>query len=226
MRIYRHPLPIRLTHWVNMFCILVLLMSGLQIFNAHPALYWGSVSNFENPFLVIGPETSEAGDQIGAVRILDQYMFETTGVLGLSAGGARAFPSWATLPSSQWLSMRHWHFTFVWIFVLNGLVYIGYSLATGHLRRGLVPTRRQIRHIPQTVIEHARLRFSEGEEARHYNVLQKLSYLAVILVLGPLMVLTGLTMSPAMNAAAPWMLDLFGGRQSARTIHFLAALGL
>ncbi len=151
MRVYRHSLPIRLTHWINMFCLLVLLMSGLQIFNAHPALYWGSDSDFDNPFLAIGPEISDAGEEIGSLRILDQYMFETTGVLGLSSEGARAFPSWATLPNSQWLAMgRHWHFTFAWIFLLNGLVYIGYALASGHLRRGLVPTGRQFRHLPRT----------------------------------------------------------------------------
>lgn len=225
-RIYRHSLPIRLTHWINVFCLIVLLMSGLQIFNAHPALYWGSTSDFKNPFLVIGPEVSEDGEQIGAVRILDQYMFETTGVLGLSDGAARAFPGWATMPSPQWLAMgRHWHFTFAWIFVLNGLVYIGYGLWSGHLRRGILPTGRQLRHIAGTVREHIRLRFPEGEEARHYNVLQKLTYLLVLFVLGPMMILTGLTMSPNVNAAAPWLLDVFGGRQSARTIHFLSAAG-
>lgn len=80
--------------------------------------------------------------------------------------------------------------------------------------------------LPRTIMEHARLRFPKGEEARHYNVLQKLSYNLVIFLLGPVMVLTGLTMSPTMNAAAPWLLDIFGGRQSARTIHFLVALGL
>ena len=226
-RIYRHSFTIRITHWVNALCLLVLLSSGLQIFNAHPALYWGSASDFDNPFLTIGPRVSDQGEQIGAVAILDQYMFETTGVLGLSREGARAFPGWATLPSPQWLAMgRHWHFFFAWLFVLNGLIYVTYSLVTRHLQRGLLPTGRQIHQIGRTMREHLMLRFPEGEEARHYNVLQKLSYLAVLFVLGPLIVLTGLTMSPQVDAAWPWLLDLFGGRQSARTIHFLAALSL
>lgn len=227
-RVYRHPLIVRITHWINLFCLILLLMSGLQIFNAHPALYWGSASDFANPLIVIGPEVAETGEQIGAFRIFDKYMFETTGVLGLSGDGdARAFPGWATLPSPQWLAMgRHWHFTAAWIFILNGLVYLGYSLVSGHLRRRLLPTGRQIRHVRRTVLEHVRLRFPKGEEARHYNVLQKLAYLVALVLLGPAMILTGLTMSPNMNAAAPWLLELFGGRQSARTIHFLAALGL
>ena len=224
---YRHPLAIRLTHWITFFAIAVLLTSGLQIFNAHPALYWGSVSDFDDPFLVIGPTTNEAGETVGALRILDQYMFETTGWFGLTDEGGRAFPGWATLPSPQWLAMgRHWHFFFAWVLVLNLLIYLGHSLATGHLLRGLLPTRYQLRHIGRSMREHLLLRWPEGEEARHYNVLQKLGYLLVIFALVPVIVLTGLTMSPHVDAAAPWLLDLFGGRQSARTIHFLAAMAL
>jgi thiosulfate reductase cytochrome b subunit len=94
---------------------------------------------------------------------------------------------------------------------------------SGHVRHDLAPTDRELKHIGSSIGEHVRLRFPEGEEAKRYNVLQKLAYLAVIFVLLPLMLLTGLAMSPGMDAGYPFLLDIFGGRQSARTIHFLTA---
>jgi thiosulfate reductase cytochrome b subunit len=190
--IRRHGPIVRLTHWVNVLALLVLLMSGLQIFNAHPALYWGAKSTFADPWI--------------AVR-----------------GG---FPGWATLPGYRSLADgRLWHFFFAWLFVANGLIYLASGVISGHIRRDLWPSRdqRSVAHLWHEVVQHARLRFPKGDEARRYNLLQKLTYLAVILVLLPLMLATGLTMSPGFNAVAPWMLDLFGGRQSARTIHFLCA---
>lgn len=137
-----------------------------------------------------------------------------------------AFPAWLTLPSFQDLAAgRRWHFFFAWAFVINGLVYLVHGLSSGHLRRDLAPRSAELvpRRLWREIVDHARLRFPKGEEARRYNVLQKLSYAGVALVLLPLMVLTGLTMSPGMNAVAPFLLDLFGGRQSARTIHFISA---
>lgn len=137
-----------------------------------------------------------------------------------------AFPAWLTLPSAQDLAAgRRWHLFFAWCFVFNGAAYLAHGFASGHFRRHLLPRRRELapRHLWREVVEHARLRFARDERARDYNALQKLSYLAVVGLLLPLMVLTGLTMSPAMNAAVPWLLDLFGGRQSARTLHFISA---
>ncbi len=226
--VYRHPLAVRLTHWVNVLCLAILLMSGLQIFNAHPALYWGNAADFAKPFVSMSATRGE--DPKGVTRIAGRT-FDTTGVLGLSydADGdpvERGFPSWATLPSNQALAIgRRWHFFFAWLFVINGFVYLIYSLTTRRLRRDLAPTRGELRRIGHSIVEHALLRFPKGEEARRYNVLQKLAYLAVIFGLLPLVVLTGLTMSPALDAAAP-LVSLFGGRQSARTLHFLAATGL
>jgi thiosulfate reductase cytochrome b subunit len=104
-------------------------------------------------------------------------------------------------------------------------VYLGYGLLSRHFRRDLVPDRRELapRHLWREIIDHARLRFPKGEKARRYNALQKLSYIVVIAALLPLMVLTGLTMSPGVDAAFPVLLDIFGGRQSARTLHFITA---
>lgn len=225
--IHRHSLATRLTHWINAAVLLVLLLSGLQIFNAHPALYWGETSTFARPWLVMFA-AEQGGEPTGLTKI-GSLRFDTTGVLGLSGNEARGFPAWATLPSYRSLADgRRWHFFFAWIFALNGLIYLAVALIGGHLRRDLLPRRSELtpRHLAREVADHARLRFPKGEAARRYNALQKLAYLAVIFILLPLMVLTGLSMSPGMNAGLPWLAELFGGRQSARTIHFLTAGGI
>jgi thiosulfate reductase cytochrome b subunit len=228
--IYRHSATVRITHWVNALVLLVLLMSGLQIFNAHPALYLGQKSDFAAPILAMG--AVQEGEQPKGVTTVFGHAFDTTGVFGLSGDAdegyrAHGFPWWATLPGHQDLAAgRRWHFFFAWLFLFNGLAYLLWSLGSGHLRRDLAPSRHDLRHIGASILEHARLRFPKGEEAKRYNVLQKLAYLSVALILLPLMLLTGLTMSPGMDAAFPFLVDIFGGRQSARTIHFIAASGI
>lgn len=225
----RHRLSTRLWHWVNALTILVMLMSGLMIFNAHPRLYWGQYgANFDKPWLQIGT-MGEKG-----VLIVGRRTFDTTGVLGLWSDGQgvvrrKAFPSWATIPSSYSLAdARIWHFFFAWILVLGAIAYGVISLLNRHFQRDILPRWQELapRHIWHDIKQHARLRFPTGAAARDYNVLQKLAYLSVLCGLLPLMVLTGLTMSPGLNAAWPWLLDLFGGRQSARSIHFLCAFAL
>jgi len=224
----RHSAVTRLAHWINLLALSLLLMSGLQIFNAHPALYWGEKSVFAEPWIWMGAEEQPNGEFTGFTKV-GGATFDTTGVLGLSGangGEPRAFPAWATVPSWRDLaSGRRWHFFFAWLFVINGLIWLLWSLIGGHFRRDLLPTRAQLsaRHLLREVGTHARLKFPKGEEARSYNAIQKLTYLVVIVVLLPLMLLTGLCMSPGFNAGAPWLLDLFGGRQSARTIHFISA---
>ena len=228
--LYRHRVSTRLWHWVNALSIFMLLMSGLMIFNAHPRLYWGRYgANFDTPWLQIGPTPSGGGHVvIGPVAI------PTTGVLGHwrdQRGNVqtRAFPWWATIPSSYSLAAgRRWHFLFAWIFVLGGLAYVIASLLNRHFVRDLKPSREELRarHIWHDIRDHARLRLPTGDAATRYNVLQKLAYVGVIFGLIPLMILTGLTMSPGFNAALPWLLEVLGGRQSARSIHFLCATGL
>ena len=187
--IHRHALTTRVTHWVNVVCLTLLLMSGFQIFNAHPHLYWG---------------------QKGAS--FDPAIF--------SPG---KFPGWATIPGWQDLATgRLWHLFFAWIFVVNGVVYLLHGLFSGHFRRDFAPTVVQLRGIGRTALDHLRLRFPKGEESKTYNVLQKFAYIGVVILL-PLMLLTGLTMSPGVDAAVPLLLDVFGGRQSARTLHFIFA---
>lgn len=230
--IRRHSVVTRLTHWLNVLCLSFLLLSGLQIFNAHPELYWGHFGADGDPAVLTIGSDDDAGLPSGFLRVAG-LQIPTTGVLGVSnvdgEPTARAFPSWATIPSFQDLAAgRRWHFFFAWLFVINGLLYLGFSLLSGHFKRDLAPKVNELspRHLGREVLDHARLRFPEGEEARHYNALQKLTYLAVIVILLPLMVLTGLTMSPGVDAALPALIDVFGGRQSARTIHFITASAL
>jgi thiosulfate reductase cytochrome b subunit len=230
-RIYRHRLPVRVMHWINVVCMTVLLMSGLNIFNAHPALYWGQESSFAQPWISFGARNTPSGP-VGYTRI-GGTEFNTTGVLGLSSSGAnetpmaRAFPAWATIPGPQWLAMaRHWHFFFAWLFVVNGLLYLIYTIASRHLKRDLVPTREELRNIGRSIVDHIKFKHPTGDAATRYNVLQSLTYLIVIFGLLPLVVFAGLAMSPRIDTVFTGWVELLGGRQSARTLHFLAAFGL
>ncbi len=231
--IYRHALIVRLAHWINLLCLTLLLLSGLRLFNYHPALYWGNYGYKGAPsILAMGAARDPNTGQIIGITQVAGTNFITTGVLGASydpeqrAMVQRAFPPWITLPGEPGLALaRDWHFAMAWLFVINGAIYLLVGLFRGHFRRDLIPKADQLRprHILSNVWDHIRLRPPRGEAARRYNVLQKFAYIAVIFVLLPLMLLTGLTMSPAVTAAAPFLFDLFGGRQSARTIHFIVA---
>ncbi len=221
--VYRQSIFTRLTHWVWAICLFFLLLTGLQIWNAHPALYIGEQSGFEfdNAVLRIGAERTEDG--IRGITTIFGQRFDTTGVLGVSERRGQpnyvGFPSWATIPSSRDLATgRVVHFFAGWIFVAALSVWLVASLFNRHLWNDIILKPRDIRHLPADLWAHLRLRFVHG---RRYSPLQKLSYFVVLVILFPLIILTGLTMSPGMNAAWPWLLDIFGGRQTARTIHFV-----
>ncbi len=229
--IYRHTVVVRITHWVNVIVVSLLLMSGMQIFNAHPRLYWGQYgADADKPWLEMTALKPDSDHPTGVLRLAGAQV-TTTGVLGVSKGpdgqpAQRGFPKWATLPSDQDLATgRRWHFFLAWLLVANGLAYLLFGAFNGHFRRDLTPSRDQIRprSILASIVDHIRLKHPVGEEAKRYNILQKFAYLAVVFVILPAMVLSGLTMSPGVNAAAPWLLDLFGGRASARSIHFITA---
>lgn len=222
----RHRASTRIWHWINAGTLLLMLMSGLMVFNAHPRLYWGQYGANPDPaWLQIGSQGGE-----GYLRIGD-FTIETTGFLGLwedetGRMRSRAFPGWATIPSTYNLALsRRWHLTFAWVFAVGVALYGLWSLFNGHLWRDLLPSRSELRpgHVWGEIKQHARLKFHRGADSARYNTLQKFSYLGVFLALA-VVVLTGLTMSPAMDAIWPWLLDLFGGRQSARSIHFIAAM--
>ena len=185
--IKRQKLATRITHWIWAVCLFFLLLSGLQIFNAHPALYLGDQSGFS----------------------YNNSILEIEG-----------FPSWLTIPSSQDLATgRVIHFFFAWILVFNLLVWLIASLRNRHLRKDLLPTSKDARGFISDIRDHLRFKFVH---AVRYSPLQKLAYGGVLFVLFPVIILTGLCMSPGMNAVVPWLPELVGGRQSARTIHFAA----
>lgn len=153
--VFRHPFLIRLTHWINVLCLLMLVISGFQIYTGR-----------------------------------------------------------------QWLFGRWHHFLFAWIFSLNGLFYTAYILVSGYLLRNLLPGWNDFRNIGSTVRNYLFFRHPKGKEAVRYNVLQKMAYMTVVFVLGPLILLTGLAGSSRGEALFPFLLDLFGTRKRAQAIHF------
>jgi len=229
---YRHSLPVRIMHWINVILLTILLMSGLNIFNAHPALYWGEQSySGVPPILELKSRETDEGEVHGVTRIFG-HAFGTTGFLGASSNEegdlvGRGFPSWLTIPGNQWLAMaRRWHFFFAWLLAVNGIGFLTYSIASGHLHRDLLPTMQDWRSIGRSTVDHLLFRRPTGEAAKYYNVLQKFAYLTVIFVLLPLVVLMGLGMSPALDALFTGWVGIFGGRQSVRTFHFVVAWAL
>ena len=220
--IYRQFAWTRITHWVWAISLFFLLLTGLQIFNAHPTLYIGDQSGFgfDNDVLKIGAENTEAGPR-GYTELLGAK-FDTSGVLGMSGPAERpryvAFPGWATIPSHHDLATgRVIHFFFAWLLVGTLLAWLAASVVNGHFRE-LVPTLGDIKRLPRDIADHARLRF---HHTRDYNTLQKLTYAVVLFVFFPLMILTGLAMAPGGDALLPFLPDMLGGRQTARTIHFV-----
>jgi thiosulfate reductase cytochrome b subunit len=226
---YRHTLPVRVMHWINVVALTILFMSGLQIFSAYPALNFGKSSYMGRPpALEIGAREDPQGRLTGITRIGGKE-FDTTGFLGAvrADGGTlvrSTFPPWMTIPGVQWLSMaRTWHFFFAWIFLVNGLLFVLYAIFSRHLTRDLAPTGDDLRGIGTSIREHLRFRHAHGEAAKRYNVLQKLAYLVVIFGLLPLIILMGFALSPWLDSLITGWVDLVGGRQSARSIHFIVA---
>lgn len=228
----RHTLAVRIMHWLAAVTLPILLMSGLNIFDANPELHWGRSSyTGAPPLLEMRSRQGANGKLIGVTRILGRE-FDTTGFLGVSGRGdgvmeRRGFPAWLTIPGTKWLAMaRRWHLTFAWVFGINAICLVGYSLFSGHLRRDLLPTGQDFRSIGATLKDHLLLRHPTGEAARRYNVLQKLAYIGIIFFLFPLIIVNGLGMSPALDALEPGWVDLFGGRQAMRTLHFIVSWAL
>jgi thiosulfate reductase cytochrome b subunit len=189
----RHALSTRIWHWLNALSLVVLFMSGLNISNAHPHLYWGEWG--------FSPR--------------DAWLH------------VWRFPGWATIPGYYSLAAaRDWHVLFAWVFALSLLLFMLAALLNGHFRRDIATRWRE--WMPSAVWAdvraHLRLRFDEA--GSKYNFLQKAAYGVVLFVLLPLMIFTGMAISPGMDAAWPFLTDLFGGRQSARSVHFLVAWGL
>jgi thiosulfate reductase cytochrome b subunit len=194
----RHSAAVRVTHWITTLAFLALLVSGVEILISHPRFYWGETGNILTPALFQLP--------IPASR--------STVPTGFGY----------VLPDQNGWS-RYLHFQSAWVAVLTGLLYVALGLLQGHFRKNLLPARADLswRGISLVIVRHLRLR-PATEEAWSYNALQRLTYLAVIFVLFPLVIWTGLAMSPGIAAAFPAAVAMLGGQQSARTIHFFVSV--
>lgn len=189
--IVRHRLFTRIWHWINAVAVIVMIGSGLMIFNAHPRLYWGHYgANFDVAWLELP-----------------------------------RFPGWLTIPSQYSLAIaRHWHLFFALVLAFGLLAFMIVSLINRHFQRDLRIRRDELKpaHLRDDLKAHWNLRFHDPANPTAYNIFQKSSYAGVIFILLPLLILSGLALSPGMDAAWPWLTDIFGGRQSARSVHFIA----
>jgi thiosulfate reductase cytochrome b subunit len=195
----RHSAVVRITHWITTLCFVALLVSGVEILISHPRFYWGEAGNiFTPPLFKLPIPASRSSVPTGyGVVLPDQN-------------------GWS----------RYLHFQAAWVAVLTGLLYTISSLWSGHLRKDLLPDATDLswRAFSTALTNH--LRFRPSSEGGSYNVLQRLTYLFVIFVLFPLVIWTGLAMSPAIASVFPAAVTVLGGQQSARTIHFFVSIFL
>jgi len=194
----RHSGVVRATHWLTFVAFIALLVTGGEIVISHPRFYWGEVGNVNTkPLFVITIPSSRD-------TVPTKYDY--------------------VMPDQNGWS-RYLHFEAAWVCVLTGLVYGIYGVVSGHFRKNLLPERRDWnRHAyGERIAQYLRRRPPDRAEETSYNVLQRTAYVVVIFVLFPLVIWTGMAMSPAFTAAFPWTAALLGGRQSARTIHFFVS---
>jgi len=194
----RHAALVRVTHWLITLSFLALLLSGVEILISHPRFYWGETGNSKTTPLFTIPIPSSRG------TVPTGYGY--------------------VLPDQNGWS-RYLHFQSAWLAVGTGLLYVAFGFFQGHFRRNLLPARSDlsVRGIASVIAGHLRFRRPSEEETWSYNVLQRLTYLLVIFVLFPLVIWTGLAMSPAVVSAIPAAVNILGGQQSARTLHFFVS---
>jgi len=217
----RFPLATRILHWVAVISVFVLLWSGMMVFNIHPRLYWGEVGYFGAPAVaeLVG-DTATDPPQI-ELRIGSLSM-DVTGIMGRI--NRQPYIRIFGYPEDfAFGENRALHFTAAWALVLAWLYYTYHLVDSGRLKDTWMPRAHELspRYIGQDILNHLKFRRAKGAAVKQYNILQKLSYLGVMFVLMPLIFLTGLAMSNSVSTAWPFLFDLFGGRQSARTLHFI-----
>ena len=197
----RHSLLVRLTHWLITLTFLVLLVTGLEIVISHPRFYWGEVGNVNTPTLF-------------KISIPSSRQMVPTGY-------------GYVLPDQNGWS-RYLHFQSAWLLILTGSLYITIGLFSGHFRRNLLPALSDVspKRLAASIAQHLRFARPGPEEAWSYNVLQRLAYVVVIFVLFPMIIWTGLAMSPSFVSAVPAAVNILGGQQSARTLHFFLTIAL
>ena len=223
--VYRHSGATRITHWLFFIAFLALVSSGLQVFNAAPFLDASDKTDPAHRVLQI----SSPQDGSGTTTIFG-HTFNTTGWLGWTDDGmggktTRAFPGWITIPAYQSLADgRRWHFFFAWIMVISGVAYIAWGFARGDLQE-LILRPRDLPKIVPMQLYYLRLRKDPPPHGK-YNPLQKTAYTLVLFIFAPLIVLSGLALSPGFDAWMPWLVHGLGGRQFSRLWHFVAMVAL
>ena len=195
----RHSALVRITHWIATLCFLALLVSGIEIVISHPRFYWGESGNINTPALFKIPIPSSRSS--------------------VPTGYGYVLPD-----QNGW--SRYLHFQSAWFIVFTGLLYVISSFFSGHLRKNLLPNGADLswRNISTTIANHLRFQPPGEDEAWSYNLLQRITYLCVIFVLFPLIIWTGLAMSPAIASVFPSAVSVLGGQQSARTLHFFVTV--
>ena len=197
----RHTTVVRVTHWLTFICFAALLVTGAEIVISHPRFYWGETGNVNmRPLFTIPIASSRDTVPTGYGYVMPDQN------------------GWS----------RYLHFQTAWALVITGVVYAIFGLWTGHFRKNLVPAKgeRSWRAYRERIMRHLRRAPADSAEARSYNVLQRTAYLIVIFVLFPLVIWTGLALSPSFDSAFPATVNLLGGRQSARTLHFFVSVVL
>jgi thiosulfate reductase cytochrome b subunit len=195
----RHPALVRVTHWITTLAFLALLVSGIEILISHPRFYWGEAGNIHTPPLFRIPiPASRSSVPTGYGYVLQDQN------------------GWS----------RYLHFQSAWVVVFTGLLYIISICFSGHFRKNLLPDGADLswRAFSSAIGNRLRFKRPSEEEAWSYNLLQRLTYLCVIFVLFPLIIWTGLAMSPAVASVFPSAVSVLGGQQSARTIHFFVTV--
>ena len=197
----RHPIFVRVTHWLTVAAFLSLLISGLEVLLSHPRFYWGETGNVaETPLFIIPVPASRSTVPTGYGYVLSDQN------------------GWS----------RYLHFQSAWLLALTGAAYLAVGLRSGHLRRALVPAAADLQWpaIRDTIVRHVRFPSQSAADSVSYNLLQRITYLTVIFVLVPLVIWTGLAMSPGFTSILPVTVTLLGGKQSARTLHFAVTVAL
>jgi thiosulfate reductase cytochrome b subunit len=197
----RHSLLVRVTHWITTLCFFALLVTGIEIVLSHPRFYWGETGNvLTTPLFQLPVPSSRSLVPTGYKYVLPDQN-----------GWSRAL-----------------HFEAAWIAVLTGLLYLISGVFTGHFWKNLVPSKADLswRTIANSIVKPLRLARPSEAEASSYNVVQRLTYVFAIFVLFPLVIWTGLALSPGFGAGFPAAVTLLGGRQSARTLHFFVSIAL
>jgi thiosulfate reductase cytochrome b subunit len=194
-----HSAVVRVTHWITAIAFLALLVSGIEVLISHPRFYWGETGNaLTRPLFKIPIPASRSTVPTGYGYVLPDQN------------------GWS----------RYLHFQSAWVAVLTGFVYLSWGLLSGHFKRDLLPAPGDLspRSVWDVMAQHLQLKQGSQEDERSYNVLQRVTYLAVIFALFPFVIWTGLAMSPAFNSAVPAAVNILGGQQSARTLHFFVTI--